>query len=300
MELHTCLWNDVDAFNFLREDLEPLKSVSPSPEIVYHTSEDSFLASCSSAETLLTWEFRPEWYSRCPNLRQLLTPAAGTDWVSPDPTGKVNVVHGTFHGGILAESLLSAILFMNHRMPAMISNFQHRAWDRNIQTRSRLLSGQTVLIIGLGNIGRVCADVISGLGAKVIGVRRNPGAELNSGVEVYPIESLAGLLPIADHVVLLLPGEPATDGFMNVDRLRQCKPGSIIYNFGRGNALKSKDLVECWDQFDGAFLDVTDEEPLPPSSDLWQLENIMITPHSSCIYADYRQRFISEVIARLS
>ncbi|MDZ7686291.1 MAG: hypothetical protein U5O39_15900 [Gammaproteobacteria bacterium] len=68
----------------------------------------------------------------------MLTPAAGADWVRPDPSERVPVIYGTFHGDILRESLLHAVLFMNHNMPAMIRNFEARQWDRNLQADSRL------------------------------------------------------------------------------------------------------------------------------------------------------------------
>ena len=106
-------------------------------------------------------------------------------------------------------------------------------------------------------------------------------------------------LPRADHVILLLPGTSGTDRFMNPDRLAKMKPGAFIYNFGRGNALHSADLVSYWSHLGGAFLDVTDEEPLPNDSPLWQLENLMITPHSSCVYQDYKSAFLNEAIGNM-
>ena len=86
---------------------------------------------------------------------------------------------------------------------------------------------------------------------------------------------------------------------LDADRLRLCKPGAFVYNFGRGNALAGEDLVAAADHIGGAFLDVTDEEPLPPDSPLWSLDNVMITPHSSCIYREYKQAFLDEVIETL-
>lgn len=298
MELHTCLWNDVAAFDFTIEDLKPVQTALPDVTLIRHPNADSFLAAARKVRLLLTWEFPVDWYEKCPDLEVILTPAAGSDWVASDPEGSVSIIHGSFHGPILAESLLSALLYMNHRMPEMIVNFQNRAWDRNIQRSSKLLSQQTVLIIGLGSIGRSCAQLIQSTGARVIGVRRqvddSPG-----NIETYGINELPRLLAEADHVALLLPGTPETDRFMNIERLSACKPGAIIYNFGRGNALYSEDLIDCWSRLGGAFLDVTQEEPLPESSPLWQLDNIMITPHSSCIYDDYRRIFLEEAVINL-
>jgi phosphoglycerate dehydrogenase-like enzyme len=224
-----------------------------------------------------------------------MTPAAGKELVEPHPSGKVKIVHGTFHGKLLSESLLSALLFMNHRMPQMLDNFQQHAWNRDIQGPSRLLSDQTVMIIGFGHIGQHCAKVLRHLGTRVIGISRS-AKPVSFEAEVYGLELLADYLPEADHVVLLLPGGKETDQFMYETRLAICKKGAYLYNFGRGNALHSKDLVKCWEHLGGAFLDVTDEEPLPATSELWSLKNMMITPHSSCIYKSYKEAFLKETL----
>ncbi len=298
MELHTCLWNDVAAFDFAEADLKDIGQKFPILKVRSHSSESDFLCNAAAANILLTWDFPQDWYRHCANLELIITPAAGKDWIEPDPTGKVAVIHGTFHGNILAESLLSAILFMNHRMPSMIQNFSDRKWQRDLQTRSKLLSDQTVLIIGFGHIGQACAHLIESTGARVIGVNRSGQAKRDA--EVHRVDQLAHLLPMADHVVLLLPETKETDGFMNTERLLACKQGVNLYNFGRGNALRSDDLLAAWTHIGGAFLDVTDVEPLPMSSPLWQLDNIMITPHSSCIYQNYKTQFVDETCRHLS
>ena len=298
MELHSCLWHEVQAFNFQPEDLDPIPAALPGCELIHHSSAESFLANSSNASILLTWEFPVSWYEHCRNLKLILTPAAGQDWIEYSATGEPKVIHGTFHGEILAESLLSAILYMNHQMPGMLQNFRDRQWNRDLQLTSRLLRDQTVLIIGYGNIGERCGQLIRATGASVIGVRRDV-TKCTDGTPVYSIEKLEELLPKSDHVVLILPGNESTERFMNIERLQQCKPGAVIYNFGRGNALYSEDLVRSWDHLGGAFLDVTDVEPLPEHSPLWQLDNVMITPHSSCIYENYRQMFVEEAIQNI-
>ena len=302
MELHSCLWNDVNAFNFAANDLAPIRNNFADLKIVFHHDAAGFPGSAKNAEYLLTWEFLSSWYSSCPVLKTIFTPAAGSDWVEEDPRGRVELVHGTFHGRILGESLLSAILFMNHRMPDMIHNFRSRAWDRNLQQSCRLLRNQVVLIIGLGHIGSECAELLQGVGATVIGIKRNPNQltkEL-TGIDIRPVEELEATLSEADHVVLLLPGDRGTDRLLNLERLHCCKPGVYIYNFGRGNAIANSDLLAAKHHIGGAFLDVVEQEPLDSKSPLWDMENIMITPHSSCIYREYKSAFIEEVVNHLS
>ena len=298
MDIHTCLWNDVSAFDFTESDLALVQDRFPHHSLLIHQSEQEFLAHAHQANILLTWDFPIGWYASCHELQLIVTPAAGNELIDADPDDRIKIMHGTFHGQMLGESLLEAILFMNHRMPGMIDNFQAKSWDRERQADSRLLANQVVLIIGLGNIGRACARLIAATGARVIGVRKNP-VDQNDGIEVHGIADLNKFLPLADHVVMVLPGGESTDRFMNPERLKKCKPGAYLYNFGRGNALQSSDLIDAWDLIGGAFLDVTDEEPLPSNSPLWQLDNIMITPHSSCIYSEYKSLFLEEAVGHI-
>jgi D-2-hydroxyacid dehydrogenase (NADP+) len=301
MELHTCLWNDIPAFDFSSADIEALRKLTPDLKIKQHTTAESFLSEAATADLLLTWYFMADWYPSCPNLKMILTPAAGSEWVEQDPSGVVPLIHGTFHGEVMSESLLSAILFMNHRMPSMVDNFINKGWQRTSQTQSRLLSNQQVLIIGYGSIAEGCANLISATGAEVIGVNRKgaPNTKANPQVKVYPVNQLDELLPQADHVVLLLPANNDTNALMNTERLLKCKPGAYLYNFGRGNALTDEHLLAAWHHLGGAFLDVTEIEPLPVDSPLWELDNIMITPHSSCIYQDYKSLFIQQAGERI-
>lgn len=301
MELHTCLASDVNGFDFQRSDLVRLEEQLPGVELRFHDTTAGFLAAGTTADCVLTWEFDAAWYPRFRRLKTILTPAAGRDWVAADPVGRVAVIHGTFHGRLLGESLLGAMLFMNRRMPDMIRNFELRKWDRNLQQDCRLLANQTVLILGLGRIGGECARLLLALGARVIGIKRDPSSPPPglAGVDVRAVAELDATLPEVDHVVVLLPADASTDRILDETRLRKCRPGVYIYNFGRGNALASDDLARAADHIGGAFLDVTDREPLDRSSPLWSLGNIMITPHSSCIYREYKEAFVDEVIAHL-
>ncbi|XOV86321.1 MAG: NAD(P)-dependent oxidoreductase [Pseudomonadota bacterium] len=303
MNIHVLLWwPEVDAFDFSRDDFDEFRQHVPGAKLWFHVDAASFLRDAGNADYVLAWHFPADWYAACPSLQAVFTPAAGSEWVEPDPSGRVRVVHGSFHGPLIAESLLSAILFMNHQMPAMIRNFALRAWDRNLQRNARLLRTQTVMVVGLGHIGSHCANLISRTGARVLGFKRDvtrlPIAL--EGVEVIPASDLDEFLPQADHVALVLPGDESTDGLMSETRLRRCKPGAYIYNFGRGNAVSSDALCHVANHIGGAFLDVVDEEPLSPNSALWRLPNVMITPHSSCVYQDYKRLFLAEVLESIN
>ena len=299
MEIHTCLRSSVKAFDFKDEDYTPLKKAFPQAKITTHDSYGSLKKSGEQARLLLTWNLSSKDYQLFPNLKAVITPAAGNDWVESDPKNKVPVIYGTFHGEMLEESILGAVFFMNQKMNLMVKNYQNQAWDRNIQSQCRLMKTQTLLIVGHGNIGKHCSSLFKRMGLNVLAINRSGGNE-EKEQGVFGREFLYDLLPKADHIVLILPGEESNKGFLNKQLLLLCKPGAFIYNFGRGNALRSEVLESAIDHLGGVFLDVTDTEPLARESQLWRNEKVMITPHSSCVYKEYKPLFIDEVIERLS
>ena len=111
VEIHTCLRNSVKAFNFEEEDYKSLKEAFPKAKIKNHDSYESLKKSGSQARILLTWNLSRKITNYFPNLKAVITPAAGNDWVESDPTGKASVFYGTFHGEIMRESILGAVFF---------------------------------------------------------------------------------------------------------------------------------------------------------------------------------------------
>ena len=296
MEIHTCLCSSVRAFNFEAEDYKSLKAAFPKAKFKNHDNYESLKKWGSQARILLTWNLKSKDYELFPNLQAVITPAAGNDWVDSDPSGKTSVFYGAFHGEIMRESILGAVLFMNQKMNLMVKNYQNRNWDRNIQSQCRLLKNQTILIIGHGNIGKHCSSLFKGLGLNVLAINRSGGNEEG----VFGVESLSELLPKADHIILILPRIESNIGFLDKKLLLLCKPGAFVYNFGRGNAIRSEALESTLSHLGGVFLDVTDTEPLPKESKLWRNEKVMITPHSSCVYMEYKPLFINDVIELVS
>ncbi|HSD38543.1 MAG TPA: D-2-hydroxyacid dehydrogenase [Rhodocyclaceae bacterium] len=146
------------------------------------------------------------------------------------------------------------------------------------------LEGQTLAVIGLGAIGQALSRKADALGLRVLGVRRSLRGELVPGVsQHYSVEDLDAALAQADHVAITLPLTPQTQGLFNAERLSRIKKGAYIYNIGRGAIIDSEALLEALHSghIAGAGLDVTDPEPLPPDSPLWQHPDVIITAHTS-------------------
>jgi phosphoglycerate dehydrogenase-like enzyme len=156
---------------------------------------------------------------------------------------------------------------------------QQDLWDAGVPPRE--LRDSTVCILGLGGIGRPLAKLAKCVGMKVIGVREHAGKHVDNVATIYGFEQLDEGLRQADFVVLALPVTPKTECLMNASRLAQLKHTAYLINVGRGALIDEAALIAALERksFAGAALDVTTREPLPPDSPLWEMDNMLITPH---------------------
>jgi len=292
------LKSDVDSFSVKQYHLERIREVFPGIHLIEATGKEAFLAHLKDADWLLSWQFKPEWYEQTPKLAAVFTPAAGKDWVPPDPSGRVKNFYGQFHGRIMRESLLAMVLYFNRRLDQCLDNGKKQLWDRNALDGSSALFSQQILIIGYGSIGRQMAELFKAFGARITGVKRNISGFENDPIadKVVTFDNLAEELPLADHVVLMLPGGPDTNSIFTERHFSLMKPGSHLYNLGRGNCYREEDLVSALRNgpLSGAGLDVFCEEPLSLTSLLWNFPNVLITPHASAICREYLDLYIEE------
>ena len=157
--------------------------------------------------------------------------------------------------------------------------------------------GSTVLVVGLGSIGRATAAKLDALGARVVGVHRHevdvPGVD-----RIVPVERFADAAAEADAIVLCLPGTEATRGMLGAEVLAAVKPGVTIVNVGRGTTVDEPALIEALarGQVGAAVLDVTAAEPLDPQSPLWDLPGVLISPHTAAQTVD-DMRAVTELVA---
>jgi phosphoglycerate dehydrogenase-like enzyme len=181
-----------------------------------------------------------------------------------------------------AQHLLAMMLaFARQLLPCYAAQIHNRDWESaRRRLDSFLLNDQTVLLLGFGAIAQRLTQLLQPFGAHIIAVRRH--VQTFEGVEVVGEDALPEVLGQADHVVNILPDNAATHHFMNAARFGAMKPGSYFYNIGRGSTVDQEALREALDseQLRGAYLDVTDPEPLPPTHPLWTTPHCFITPHS--------------------
>ena len=154
----------------------------------------------------------------------------------------------------------------------------------------RPLAGKSLLIVGLGNTGQALAARAKAFGMKVLGTRACPEPMLHVD-EVHPAEDLKKLMPNADFIAVSTPLTPATHGLIDKDKIAAMKPGVIFADVSRGGVVDQRALYDALQtgQIAAAVLDVFETEPLPETSPLWALENVIISPHCSSVYAEWEK-----------
>lgn len=200
------------------------------------------------------------------------------------------------HALPLAEFAALGILNGFKRSAELAQDQAAKVWPE-LRTPTRLVSGSTLVIAGLGEIGLETARIARALGMKVSGTKRT--VEPIEGIEqVSDNDGLAGLLATADAVVNTLPGTPYTEGLFNREVFSAMKPGTVFVNVGRGTVVDEEALVEALDngQLSYACLDVFAVEPLPQESPLWNHPKVMVSPHTSALSAA-ENRLIAERFA---
>ena len=200
-----------------------------------------------------------------------------------------------------AEHILSMMLALARRLPQCWAD-QHtiRGWDAaGHRIRCHLLEGQTALILGFGAIARRLIELLAPFRTNLIAVRRTvTGSE---PIRTLSFARLPELVPQADHILNVLPSNPSTDGLVSKALIERMKPTAILYNIGRGTTVDQAALQSALERkaLGGAYLDVTDPEPLPRDHPLWKLPNCWITPHTAGGHADEFERIVRHFLENL-
>jgi phosphoglycerate dehydrogenase-like enzyme len=182
------------------------------------------------------------------------------------------------HATPLAEWAVFGILAFTKGLPRLLADKQARRWDHYPVDE---LPGATLLVIGQGSIGREVTRLGESFGMRVLAVKRDQG-------------DLDELLPQADAIVVSLPLTDETRGLLGRDRVARMRDGAIFVNVGRGGVVDESALVDALrsGKLRGAALDVFAEEPLPPKSPLWELDNVILSPHTAALSVNENARIV--------
>ena len=279
------LWNAPSWF------ADRLQQEFPELKITHLRDYDHIEQQIADAEIVVAWSIRPEQFKVAKKLRWIHSPAAAVhqlmflELISSDV---ILTNAREVHGPVVGEHVIALIFALAKKIPEAVHLQQKHTWGQESiwrsQPRPRELAGATLGLVGLGSIGREVAKRAAALGMCVLAVRENPTKEVPEGVkQVYASAHLQTLLEKSDYVVLAIPLTPSTRHLMNSERLSQMKSDACLINVGRGPLVDEAALAAALrnHQIGGAALDVFEQEPLPADSPLWNLENLLITPHTA-------------------
>ena len=204
----------------------------------------------------------------------------------------------------ISEHVFGLMLMLTRNLHKSHSNqIKQKKWVRNYEEYQPLeLFGKTIIIVGMGRIGERIAKIADCFGMNMYGVVRNPNKRRNGHAKLFEMSDLPSLLKEGDFVVNCLPGTDHTKEIFNSKLFKHFKPSAFFINIGRGTSVVEKDLIKSLESgtIAGAGLDVFEIEPLPETSPLWNLENVIITPHYSGWTPKYTERVIDIFIENLN
>jgi len=224
-----------------------------------------------------------------PKLRFIQSLSAGVDQFDPRALEARGIRLASAQGvnaHAVAEHAMALILALRRRLAEARDNQGRRYWRGMVSAfahREDELGGKTLLIVGFGRIGQRLAKLAKAFELHVIGIRRNPAAGGEGADAVHGVDRLRALLPQADLVALTCPLTPETQDLIGPAAFRAMKPSAFLINVARGRCVEEAALIAALSEsrIAGAGLDCFAEEPLAPTSPLWALDNVLITPHTA-------------------
>lgn len=185
------------------------------------------------------------------------------------------------YGLAISEHMVGMLFELQKNLNLYSRNQREHVWKS--EGHVRIIEGSRVLVIGLGDIGTAFAQKMKGLGCRTVGIKRREARKPEGVDDLYTLERLERQLPLADIVALCLPGNQDTRHMLNEERIGMLKKNAVVLNVGRGMTLDTEALTRALKEgrIAGACLDVTDPEPLPSDHPLWDMENVILTPHVS-------------------
>lgn len=243
---------------------------------------DEAASVAAETDVIYGWKFPVSLYPRAMRLDWLHAMGAGVDWVlAPDFPAHVKVtrVPGVF-GPWMREYVLARCLAVTQRLDTYRAFQRAGSWREDVIPER--LAGKTMVVVGLGDIGRTIAASARALGMRVLGVSRS-GRRVGEADRVYRLTGLRQALGQGDFVVVVLPLTDETRGVIGATALAAMRPTAWLFNIGRGAVVAEAALVEALRarRIAGAVLDVFTHEPLPAGHPLWSLDNVVLTPHVS-------------------
>jgi len=268
------------------ELLASIRAVAPNIRIIDDLDRESAIRHAGQAHGVDAHLLTSACLDAAPDRRWAQSGSAGVDrYITiPELVSRDEIVLTNMkgmYGPVIAEHVFAMLLSRTRNLPHYLDADRRGEWDRGPSSAMGALQGSTMLVVGLGGIGSEIAMRADAFNMRVIATARTqrPAPPYVDLLGTPP--DLDELLPQADVVVLAVPLTDETRGMINRETIARMKDGAWVVNIARGAVVDTEALVEALDagKIGGAFLDVTDPEPLPQGHTLWNRENVLITPH---------------------
>jgi D-2-hydroxyacid dehydrogenase (NADP+) len=272
-------------------NIQRIKEVSPIIDVIAAHDQKEIEVNLPEAEVIFG-EVRPESFPLARKLKWVHSPYAGVENVL-FPEFVASDITLTCSKGIhvhqMTELLFGMILIFTRRLSAYRRLQERREWNTSPYRETQLLAGSTIGILGVGKIGSTMAKAAKGFGMNVIGLRRNSSSPVEHVDVLVGREGLPRLLRESDHIVVMLPLTAETRNLITMREFDIMELKPYFYSLARGPIVNTEDLIEALrkGKIKGAGLDVFDEEPLNEKSPLWEMENVVITPHVGGLVPHY-------------
>jgi phosphoglycerate dehydrogenase-like enzyme len=287
---------------------ERLRSDFPGLNIVHLPDYKRLDAEIPDTEIVIAWSLRPEQIIAARNLRWIHSPAAAVHQLMfPELIHSEIVLTNAreVHGPVVAEHVIALIFALAKKIPGSVQLQQKHVWGQQLLwdelPRVREVGGATLGLVGLGSIGRSVVKSAKALDMRVVAVREHPEKGSEGADVIFGPEGINELFRQADYVVLAAPVTDSTKAIANAERLALMNPGACLINVGRGPLVDESALAAALrdKKIGGAALDVFPKEPLAADSPLWDLPNLLITPHTAALTDKLWERHYSLFSANL-
>ncbi|WP_027574540.1 D-2-hydroxyacid dehydrogenase [Bradyrhizobium sp. WSM1743] len=251
------------------------------------------------ADALLAFRFPVELFDQAKKLRWFQCTGAGVDSILPvrDKASHITVTNARgIHGDVIADYVMAGVTMLHWDFRRLLREQAERKWNPRYVSP---LADKTLGVVGLGSIGATIARRAKSAGMTVVGSKRDISAPVEGVDKLFASNALQDLLPLCDFVVLAVPGTGETVRLIGAAEIGCMRRDAFLINIARGNVIAEAELIKALKTgtIAGAMLDVFEREPLPQDSPLWDMPNVIATPHVAGSPANYTERVFSSILA---
>jgi len=306
--------------SFTETQLDQLRAAAPDMQLVRTNDRQQIEAMLADEEAqveIVAGALAPDLLPRARHLRWYQQWGAGADWLFDHPALQQMDFILTNASGVhavpISEHIIALLLAFARDLPRALHAQTQHVWISNQFQRYSLkdaqaeagryrsehdlfeLADKTLLLLGVGGIGARTVRLAAALDMRVIGVRRDPGQMMAGVAQMVGPDQLLAVLPEADFVVITIPLTPETRGLFDRRAFAAMRANAYLINIGRGEIVVEPDLIEALQagRIAGAGLDVFADEPLPPDSPLWDMDNVIVTSHYAGLTPRYDERALA-------